>query len=135
MATILVVDDYSTSQRLLSYILQQSNHDVVTAINGLQALERLAETSIDLVVTDLNMPKLDGFGLLQRLRDDERYKALPVIILTGSSYERDLLRAKAAGVTGFLTKPIDSEELIATVDQMMVQPPVVLPLQRVALSS
>ena len=121
MATILVVDDYSTSQRLLSFILRQSNHHVVTAIHGLRALEHLAKSTVDLVITDLSMPEMDGLTLLHELRADERFRALPVIILTGSAYEQDNARARAAGATTFLTKPVESEALIATVNQLLVQ--------------
>jgi CheY-like chemotaxis protein len=121
MATILVVDDYSTSQRLMRFILQQSNHAVRSAVNGLQALEFLAETAFDLVITDLNMPEMDGLALLQHLRADERYQALPVIILTGSPHEQDNVRAQAAGATMFLTKPVGTDELITVVDQLLSQ--------------
>jgi len=121
MATILVVDDYSTSQRLLGFILRQNYHTVVTAIHGLGALEQLAERSIDLVITDLSMPEMDGMTLLQELRSNPRFQNLPVIILTGSAYAQDNTRAKAAGATLFLTKPVESEELIATVTRLLAQ--------------
>jgi two-component system chemotaxis response regulator CheY len=122
MATILVVDDYSTSQRLLGFILRQNDHTVVTAIHGLSALEQLAERSIDLVITDLSMPEMDGMTLLQELRANPRYQNLPVIILTGSAYAQDNTRAKAAGATCFLTKPVESEELIGMVTRLLSQP-------------
>lgn len=122
MAMILVVDDYSTSQRLLGFILRQNDHTVVTAINGLDALEQLAERSIDLVITDLNMPEMDGMTLLQELRANPQFQTLPVIILTGSAYAHDNTRAKAAGATLFLTKPVESEELIAMVARLLSQP-------------
>jgi two-component system chemotaxis response regulator CheY len=122
MATILVVDDYSTSQRLLGFILRQNNHSVVTALHGLGALEQLAKLSVDLVITDLSMPEMDGLTLLQELRVDPRFQNLPVIILTGSAYEQDNVRAKAAGATSFLTKPVESEELIAMVDRLLAEP-------------
>src|SRR5262245_34441935 len=122
MATILVVDDYSTSQRLLGFILRQNNHTVVTAIDGLGALKKLAEITVDLVITDLSMPEMDGLTLLQELRADPQFQQLPVIILTGSAYEQDNARAKAAGATSFLTKPVESEELIAMVNRLLAQP-------------
>ena len=122
MATILVVDDYSTSQRLLSFILRQNNHTIVTAIHGLGALKQLAETPVDLVITDLTMPEMDGLTLLQELRADPQFQHLPVIILTGSAYEQDNARAKAAGATSFLTKPVESEELIAMVNRLLARP-------------
>ena len=122
MATILVVDDYSTSQRLLGFILRQNDHTVVTAIHGLGALEQLAERSIDLVISDLSMPEMDGMTLLQELRANPRFQNLPVIILTGSAYAQDNTRAKAAGATLFLTKPVESEELIAMVNRLLTEP-------------
>jgi CheY-like chemotaxis protein len=122
MAMILVVDDYSTSQRLLGFILRQNNHTVVTAIHGLSALEQLAKISVDLVITDLSMPEMDGLTLLQHLRADPRLMSLPVIILTGSAYEQDNARAKAAGATSFLTKPVESEELISMVNRLLSHP-------------
>ena len=122
MAKILVVDDYSTSQRLLSFILRQHDHTVVTAIHGLNALEQLAKVSVDLVITDLSMPEMDGLKLVQALRADPQLMALPVIILTGSAYEQDNARAKAAGATSFLTKPVESEELIAMVSRLLAHP-------------
>jgi two-component system chemotaxis response regulator CheY len=122
MATILVVDDYSTSQRLLGFILRQNDHTVVTAVHGLGALEQLAERPIDLVITDLSMPEMDGMTLLQEMRANPQYQNLPVIILTGSAYAQDNTRAKAAGATSFLTKPVESEQLIAMVTRLLAQP-------------
>src|SRR5215216_6426678 len=122
MATILVVDDYSTSQRLLGFILRQNDHTVVTAIHGLGALDQLAEKPIDLVITDLSMPEMDGMTLLQELRANSQFQHLPVIILTGSAYAQDNTRARAAGATMFLTKPVESEELIAAVTRLLAPP-------------
>lgn len=121
MATILVVDDHTTSQRLLRFILQQDNHVVATARNGFQALECLACRSTDLILTDLMMPEMDGLSFLEHLRAEERYRELPIIALTGSSREQDYQRARAAGVTALLTKPVDSQEIRNTVRQL-VQP-------------
>jgi two-component system, chemotaxis family, chemotaxis protein CheY len=119
MATILVVDDHTTSQRLLSFILQQDNHAVITARNGLQALECLECISIDLILTDLMMPEMDGLAFLEHLRTEERYRELPVIALTGSSREQDYSRARAAGVTTLLTRPVESQEILAAVNGLI----------------
>jgi two-component system, chemotaxis family, chemotaxis protein CheY len=121
MATILVVDDYTTSQRLLRFILQQDNHNVIIAHNGLQALDCLAHGPVDLILTDLMMPEMDGLSFLEHLQAEERYRTLPVIALTGSSREQDYQRARAAGVTVLLTKPFDSQEILETVSRL-VQP-------------
>ncbi|KAB8142414.1 response regulator [Chloroflexia bacterium SDU3-3] len=121
MATILVVDDHSPNQRLLSFILEQNHFSVVTALNGVQALERLEESPVDLVVTDLSMPKMDGLTLMKHVRTDERYKQLPIVVLTASGYERDLVRASNSGANACLTKPIDSQELVSLVSQLVAQ--------------
>lgn len=121
MAKILVVDDNAISQRLMSFILQQGDHTVVTAMNGVQAMEQLRETDVDLVLTDLMMPRMDGLTLLEHLRADERYKDLPVIALTASVKEQHHSRARAAGVDALLTKPIESEVIIDTVNRLVAQ--------------
>lgn len=119
MAKILVVDDHSTSQRLMSFILQQHQYAATTAMNGRQALDRLAEQSFDLVITDLHMPELNGLELLRHMRSDERYRSIPVIILTGSVHDQDQIHAHEAGAIAFLTKPVGSDEVIATVGQLL----------------
>lgn len=121
MATILVVDDHSTSQRLLSFILQQSNHTVMTAVDGFEALECLKKATVDLILTDLLMPGMDGLTLLEQLRSDERYKTLPIIVLTASEREQHHRRARAAGVTTLLTKPIESDEIVEAVNRLVLR--------------
>ena len=121
MATILVVDDHIPNKRLLSFILEQSAFSVITALNGVQALERLAESQIDLVITDLSMPEMDGLTLMSHVRADTRFKELPVIVLTASGAERDLMRASNSGANACLTKPVDSQELVNMVSQLVVQ--------------
>jgi len=115
MAVILVVDDHSTSQRLMSFILQQHGHQPVTAINGRHALERLAEQPFDLVITDLNMPELDGSALVEHMRSDTRYHKIPVVVLTGSVHDQDGLRPYLGKNMALLTKPVGSEEVVATI--------------------
>lgn len=121
MATILVVDDHSPNQRLLRFILEQSHYLVVTALNGVQALERLDEAAIDLVLTDLSMPKMDGLTLMHHVRTDTRYQTLPIIVLTASGCERNLTRASNSGANACLTKPVDSQKLLAIIDSLVTQ--------------
>jgi two-component system, chemotaxis family, chemotaxis protein CheY len=111
MATILVVDDSPVMQRLLKLMLQRSDHTVVTVDNGTEAVNSLAKLSIDLVITDVNMPEMDGLTLLQKLRADERYQNLPIIVLTASGQERIRRVAAQGGANGFLTRPTSSWEL------------------------
>lgn len=119
MAVILVVDDHSTSQRLMSFILQQNGHQPVTAINGRHALERLAEQPFDLVITDLNMPELNGSELVEQMRADARYRGIPVVVLTGSVHEQDGLRPYLGKSMALLTKPVGSDEVMATVTRLL----------------
>jgi CheY-like chemotaxis protein len=121
MATILVVDDHSTSQRLMSFILQQHGHTPVTAMNGRQALERLAEQQFALVITDLNMPELNGLELLQQMRASARYHHIPVAILTGGIHEQDNLRPYIGKKMAFLTKPVGSDEIMAAVNRLLAE--------------
>jgi CheY-like chemotaxis protein len=119
MATILVVDDNSVNLRMMGYPLQKQGHAVVTALNGREALARLAETSFDLLITDLTMPQMDGMTLLKHVRADARFQQLPVIMLTASGQDEDRDTARAEGVSEFLTKPTSSRELVETVNRLL----------------
>lgn len=121
MATILVVDDDNIGQRMLGYTLQKNGHQVVSAFNGLLALDRLAEQTFDLVITDLAMPEMDGPTLLRHIRSDTRFANIPVIMLTASGHDQDRISARAAGVSDFLTKPASSRELMETVTRVLGQ--------------
>ncbi|MBK9055171.1 MAG: response regulator [Chloroflexi bacterium] len=119
MATILVVDDSPVVRRTLEFTLKKQGHTILTAEDGAEALLQLAHHSVDLIFSDVSMPNLDGIDLLQRLRGDNRYRTLPVIMLTGSGQNQDRLRAEQAGANGFLSKPASSQELIATVNRLV----------------
>jgi two-component system, chemotaxis family, chemotaxis protein CheY len=119
MATILIVDDYAPNHRLMSFVLEQHGYAVVAAVDGFQALECLPNTHIDLVLTDLTMPKLDGLELTRAIRADSRFAGLPIIVVTGSTREQDHVRASGIGVDAFLTKPVDSEELVREVGRLL----------------
>ncbi|MDZ4716928.1 MAG: response regulator [Roseiflexaceae bacterium] len=119
MATILIVDDYVPNHRLMSFVLEQNGYTVVAAYDGQQALDRLATTNIDLIVTDLTMPRLDGLSLARIVRSDPRIQSLPIILVTASSKEQDHVRAAGVGVDAFLTKPVESEELVKEVDRLI----------------
>ena len=121
MVTILVVDDHSVVQRVLSAQLRKGGFEVVTASSGQEALDRLEEQAIDLAITDIAMPEMDGLTLLKHLRSDQRYQALPIVMLTGSGQDEYGLAAKAEGANEFLTKPTSSRELIETVNRLLDQ--------------
>jgi two-component system chemotaxis response regulator CheY len=121
MATILIVDDYAPNHRLMSFVLEQHGYAVVAAYDGQQALDRLHNTPIDLVLTDLTMPKLDGLGLARAIRANPQHTAMPIIVVTASTHEQDHVRASGIGVNTLLTKPVDSEDLVHEVDQLLHQ--------------
>jgi CheY-like chemotaxis protein len=121
LATILIVEDYPVTQRVLSLTLRNNGYDAVVAGNGLEALDRLEETPIDLVLTDIAMPEMDGITLLRYLRGDARYEGIPVIMLTASGQDEDRAVALSLGANGFLSKPASSHELIDTVSAFIPQ--------------
>lgn len=111
MAKILVVDDSPTLQRLLSLMLERNNHTTVTRDNGREALSYLADTDVDLVVTDVYMPEMNGLTLLEELRSNDRHRNLPIIVRTASVHDKVRHAATQKGATGFLTQPTSSWEL------------------------
>jgi CheY-like chemotaxis protein len=121
MATVLIVDDYAPNHRLMSFVLEQHGYAVVAAFDGQQALDRLEYASVDLVLTDLTMPKIDGLALTRALRADLRFANMPIIIVTASTREQDQVRASGIGADAFLTKPVDSEDLIHEVSRLLAR--------------
>jgi CheY-like chemotaxis protein len=121
MATILIVDDYAPNHRLMSFVLEQRGYAVVAAVDGQQALHRMDNTAVDLVLTDLTMPKLDGLALTLAIRADPRFADIPIIIVTASAREQDQVRASGGGADAFLTKPVDSEDLVREVSRLIAR--------------
>jgi two-component system, chemotaxis family, chemotaxis protein CheY len=125
MATILVVDDSPVMQRLLTLMLERNEHEVIAAGNGREATTYLEQRRVDLIITDVNMPEMDGLTLLQQLRANSRHKDLPVVVLTASSQEGIRRIAAQRGANGFLTRPTSSWELKEIVNHCLpgVDPP------------
>jgi CheY-like chemotaxis protein len=121
MATVLIVDDYVPNHRLMSFVLEQHGYAVVAAFDGQQALDRLEYACVDLVLTDLTMPKIDGLALTRALRADLRFANIPIIIVTASTREQDQVRASGIGADAFLTKPVDSEDLVHEVSRLLAR--------------
>lgn len=112
---ILTVDDSASMRALLNHALSTNGFDVVQAEDGIEALEWLATNEADVVITDINMPRLDGFGLIERLRGGSRHRDRPILVLTTESSDEKKARARQAGATGWIVKPFDTEKLIAAV--------------------
>lgn len=112
---ILAVDDSMTMREMLRQTLTEAGFDVVLAEDGLDALERLPGADPDLVLTDLNMPKMDGFGLIDAIRKGSVATRVPILVLTTESAATLKDRARAAGATGWITKPFDEVSLVSTI--------------------
>lgn len=116
---ILTVDDSASMRALLQHALGTRGFDVAQAEDGMAALEWLAANEADLVITDINMPRLDGFGLIERLRSGSRHRDRPILVLTTESSDAKKARARAAGATGWIVKPFDADKLAAAVRRVV----------------
>ena len=112
---ILTVDDSASMRALLLHALTAQGFDVEQAEDGQAAFEWLATNEVDVVITDINMPRLDGFGLIEQLRDTARHADRPILVLTTESSDEKKKRARDAGATGWIVKPFDAEKLATAV--------------------
>lgn len=122
MEKILFVDDSASMRQMIRFILEDADYEVVEAVDGVEALRKL-NNKIDMIITDINMPNLDGVGLLKRVREDPEYKFLPVMVLTKESAASTKQKSKEIGATGWIHKPFKPEELLAAVDKVLDRMP------------
>jgi len=106
---ILIADDSSTMRKFVSFSLKMKNFEVVAAEDGMDALEKLSQTRVDLAIVDLNMPNMDGFELIETIRGSEDYAELPVIILSSERSEATIARGKTVGANSYIVKPFDAK--------------------------
>lgn len=116
---ILIADDRPSSRELLRLVLERAGYAVIEAEDGEKALDRARAVNPDLVLLDLQMPVLDGYGVLAALRGEERFRNLPVLALTASAMRGDRERIMDAGFTDYLAKPAGSEVLRETVARLL----------------
>ena len=119
MAKILIADDKPTGREFVRAVLEQAGHTVIEAANGPEALSQAREHSPDLIVLDLHMPALDGFGVLQELKHDPHFANTPIIALTASAMHGDREKALAAGFTRYIAKPISLKAFRSEVDLLL----------------
>ena len=112
---ILTVDDSRTIRDMLKLALQQEGFEVVQAVDGQHGLEVLEESEPQVIITDINMPKLDGFGFIEGVRASERWRGVPILVLTTESDPEKKKRAKNAGATGWIVKPFNAQKLVDAV--------------------
>jgi len=109
--TVLVVDDSATVRKFVSVSLEMQGFSVTSACDGMDALEKLPTREFDLVITDLNMPNMDGFELIKALRENELYRELPVIILTSLSDYASKEQGATLGIAAYVVKPFSLEKI------------------------
>ncbi len=116
---ILIVDDCRTTRKLLSLYVKAKGFEVATAENGLDAMEKIAQGSINMIITDLNMPFMDGIELTKTLRADSACSHIPVLMVTTEKDADEKRRACEAGVNGFMMKPVSAEDVVKNVRSLM----------------
>jgi two-component system, chemotaxis family, chemotaxis protein CheY len=115
---ILTVDDSKTMRDMVSFTLKSAGFDVVVAEDGAKALDVLARTAVDAIITDINMPNMDGVTLVRRLRAQQRFKATPILILTTEGGDDKKAQGRSAGATGWIMKPFVPEKLLQVVNKV-----------------
>ena len=115
MATVLAVDDSASMRQMVSFTLKGAGHDVIEAIDGVDALNKAKGSKPDVVLTDVNMPNMDGITLIKELRKLPGYRFTPMLMLTTESSEDKKSEGKSAGATGWLVKPFNPDQLLATI--------------------
>ncbi|MBS0418260.1 MAG: response regulator [Proteobacteria bacterium] len=119
MARILAVDDSAAMRQMVGITLSGAGHEVEQAADGCEALQKAEAMRFDLVITDVNMPKMDGITLVRELRGLQSYKYVPLLVLTTEATAERKQAGKAAGATGWLVKPFNPERLIATINKVL----------------
>ena len=119
MRSILAVDDSASMRKMVSFTLTSAGFHVVEAVDGQDALDKIQHHAVDLVLTDQNMPRLDGLGLTRTLRENPKFKTTPILILTTESSDQMKMAGRAAGATGWLVKPFDPSRLIEVIQKVM----------------
>lgn len=111
--TVLTVDDSRTMRDMLRLCLTHAGYAVTEAVDGEDGLAVLGRMRPDAIISDINMPRLDGFGFIERVRADHALRAIPILVLTTESDEAKKARARAAGATGWIVKPFEPARLVA----------------------
>ncbi|UWQ94534.1 response regulator [Rhodobacteraceae bacterium M385] len=116
--SVLAIDDSKTMRSLLSTALGRVGYSVELAEDGNEGLERFANGDPDVVITDINMPNLDGFGFIEAARSLTRDRVVPILVLTTESAPELRARARSAGATGWIVKPFDDEKLVWAIERV-----------------
>lgn len=119
MPAILAVDDSASMRQMVQFTLKSAGYQVVEAVDGADAWDKAGRQAFDLILTDQNMPRMDGTSLTRKLRDTSQYRSTPILILTTESSD-DMKRAgREAGATGWLVKPFDAVKLLEVIRMVL----------------
>lgn len=119
--TVITVDDSSAIRLMISFTLRTAGHEVIQAADGQEALSQLKMRGVDLVITDVHMPQMDGIELTRQLRKLDLHKSTPILLLTTESDPAMKAKGKEAGATGWLVKPFQQEQLLAVVNKVFAR--------------
>jgi two-component system chemotaxis response regulator CheY len=118
MKTIMTVDDSASIRQMVAFTLKNAGYSVIEAVDGKDALGKL-KGKVDMVITDLNMPNMDGISLIKGIRAQASYKFIPIVMLTTESQAGKKQEGKDAGATGWIVKPFKPEQLLAVVQKVL----------------
>ena len=116
---ILTADDSASMRQMVSFTLKGAGYDVLEAVDGKDGLEKAKAKEVDMVITDLNMPHMDGIQMIREIRALPKYKFIPIILLTTESQDEKKMQGKAAGATGWIVKPFKPEQLLAVIKKVL----------------
>jgi len=115
----MTVDDSASIRQLVGFTLKGAGYDVIEAVDGRDGLSKLNGMPVHMIITDLNMPNLDGIGLIKGARSNPAYKFIPIVMLTTESQDAKKQEGKAAGATGWVIKPFKPEQLLAVIKKVL----------------
>ncbi|MCR9137865.1 MAG: response regulator [Alphaproteobacteria bacterium] len=116
--TVLTVDDSRTIRNMLLMTLSGAGYDTLQAEDGVHGLEVLGGSAPDVIITDINMPRMDGFGFIENVRSSEQHRGIPILVLTTESDAEKKDRARQAGATGWIVKPFDPDKLLNAIQRV-----------------
>lgn len=116
---ILIVDDSKTVRNLVAFIMKKEGFKVTVAEDGLDGLEKLYSNSFDLVISDVNMPRMDGFTFVRTVREQDNYRDLPIVILSTEGQERDIQEGLSLGANMYLVKPAQPDTMVKNVKMLL----------------
>lgn len=116
---IMTADDSASVRQMIAFTLKNGGYEVAEAVDGMDALQKLQSQPVDMLITDLNMPNMDGIELIKKVREIPSLKFIPIIMLSTESQDTKKQEGRAAGATGWIVKPFKPEQLIAVIKKVL----------------